>query len=128
MRRFFNILSGWFRRPRRTSLQTFPLAAAPSGAELTAAEVEDWKLILDSPLGTKVLDKARAMHYALMVSVTDSGGQYTVKRAHTAQGFAEAINWLINLGAIRVPVEVKKETATNDEAEAEEVYIRRVSP
>lgn len=123
MSRLLSRLVKWIRRGPVPQ----PVPAVPVAPDWTESDVEDWKRVIESPIGRKVVERAQAWHYAMMTAVTHDP-KAIVERAHNAQGFADCTNWLISLGYAR-PVKVEQVNPDQDPAEsAERAMLERYSP
>lgn len=105
-----------------------PIPIAP---DWTAVERDQWKSVLNSPTGKKMIARAKAVQYKLLDDASKDHF-HAAQNVHAARGFGEAIIWLQTL-SVSCSVEPSK-PATNPDKEKPaavreiEEYESRISP
>lgn len=120
----FNVFRSWLkRRPDHKQV-----AAAPLEAPWSHDDALTWKRIMDSPIGTKFVLRARAMHYSMSTSATEPGRFTAEQNAFVARGFAECLNWIFSLARVRSREEMPtmEETANMTEEQRFQALMERL--
>lgn len=88
-------LSGWLWKGRPAATLA-PLPAVPLTDRWSKLDRENWRRILQSDTGRRMLARARAVHYQTLRAAS-ADHFHAAQSVHAARGFEEAITWLESL-------------------------------